>query len=88
MNIFHIIRSFSLTLEIGGQIQFLVYSVRKHVTKGRLFQKPTMTETTIYYLSNSPTERKVAAYRASMYRMKALSARQNESKENGILYSK
>jgi len=47
-----------------------------------------MTETTIYYLSNHPTERKVAAYRASMYRMKALPVRLNGSRENGILYSK
>jgi hypothetical protein len=47
-----------------------------------------MTETTMYYLPNHPTERKVAANGASMYRIKALPARQNGSKENGILYSK
>lgn len=47
-----------------------------------------MAETTMYYLSNHPIARKVAANRASMYRIKALPARQNGSKENDILYSK
>jgi len=47
-----------------------------------------MAETTMYYLSNHPTARKVAANCASMYRIKALPARQNVSKENDILYSK
>jgi len=63
--------------------------MHKHTTKDiDIFQKPTMTETTIYYLSNHPTERKVAAHPASVYRMKALPARLNGSKENGIFYSK
>ena len=38
-----------------------------------IFRKPTMTDTTINYTSNHPTEHKMAAYRYLIKRMMSLS---------------
>jgi hypothetical protein len=56
---------FNPTLESYDRINFLDLSIIRKTPKLEIdiFRNPTTTNTTIHYLSNHPTEHKLAAYR-------------------------
>jgi len=62
---------FNPTLESYDQINFLDLSIIRKPPKLEtdIFCKPTTTDITIHYLSNHPTEHKLAAYRYYIERM-------------------
>jgi len=65
---------FTPTLEHNSSISFLDLLIIRHPTQIEIdiFRKPTMTDTTINYTSNHPTEHKMAAYRYLINRMISL----------------
>jgi len=65
---------FNPTLEHNNNISFIDLLIIRHPTKIEIdiFRKPTMTDTTINYTSNHPTEHKMAAYRYLINRMMSL----------------
>jgi hypothetical protein len=64
-NTVHSNQQLTPTLECNNQISFLeLLIIRKsHQLEIDMYHKPTMTDTTINYLSNHPIEHKLAAYR-------------------------
>jgi len=72
------------TTENAGQINFLDLKITRKTTNLEIdiFRKPTITNTTINYLSNHPLEHKLAAYRYYIERMYSLPLnKENQLKE-------
>ena len=64
-NAMHNSLHFAPTLESNNQISFVDPLIMRKLTQLEIdiFRKPTMTDTTINYISNHPTEHKIASYR-------------------------
>ena len=62
------------TLEANNQISYLDLLIIRKASQIEIdtYHKPTMTNTTIIYLSNHPTEHKLAAYKPYTERMLSL----------------
>ena len=65
---------FTPTFEHKNSISFLDLLIIRQPTQTEIdiFRKPTTTDTTINYISNHPTEHKMAAYRYLINRMLSL----------------
>jgi len=63
-----------INTEDEDRIQFLDLTIHrnKHNMTINMYRKPTETDTTIHYLSNHPSEQKMAAYRYHINRLNTL----------------
>jgi hypothetical protein len=73
------------TQENNGCISFFEVSIIRKPSNLEIdiFCKPTTTDTTINFLSNHPTEHKVAAFRYHITRMHSLPLIPERNKKNG-----
>ena len=72
--------TFKLTTEDNNKINFLDLTITRKINKLEIgiYRKETNTDTAIHYLSNHPTEQKMAAFRCYINRLAALPITQEE----------